>query len=165
MTGEVLVVDWSGEEHEGQLAAFVAGRLRALGVGAGGDGAGDLDLGSGPAYDDPAARRGDVVPRVLDHLAERVRAHGRTLAVRDEGDDAYHVLVLDAGEVPHPPVRAWGAPAGAGGGLVSLTCPACGSMQVWDLPPGETLAGEACDCGTPLFDDDARPLPGVVVDS
>lgn len=159
MSGEVLVVDWSGEEHRGQLAAFVAGRLRDLGV------RGDLDLGSGPAYDDPAARRGDVVPRVLDHLAEQVRAHGRTLAVRDHGDDAYHVLVLDAGEIASPPVRAWGAPADeGGGGLVSLTCPACGSMQVWDLPPGETLAGEACDCGTPLFDDDARPLPGVVLD-
>ncbi len=154
---EALVVDWSGEDHEGEIAAFVSARLRALGV--------EVDLDTAEVYDEPGLGRGDIVPRVLDHLAPQVAEHGRTLAVRDVGDDAYHVLVLDSGEEAQAPVRAWGAQDPGGGSLVSLDCPRCDAMQVWDLPPGETLAGEVCDCGEPLFDADARPLPGVVLHS
>lgn len=154
---EVLDVDWSGEEHDGQVAAFVSGRLRALGV--------DAELDTTAVYAVPGLGRGEAVPRVLDHLAVQVAEHGRTLAVRDQGDDAYHVLVLDAGEDAVAPVRPWGAEVPGSPTLVSLDCPHCGAMQVWELPAGESLADEACDCGEPLFDADARPLPGVVLHS
>lgn len=46
-------MDWTGEEYPGQLAEFVAGRVRALGVEPAGV---DTDAAYRAAESDPAAR-------------------------------------------------------------------------------------------------------------
>ncbi|MYU23231.1 hypothetical protein [Streptomyces sp. SID8352] len=161
----VFSMDWSGEEHPGQLAEFVAGRVRAFGIPPEGVGAA-LPRPAGADADPP--RRGDVPVRQLDHLAGALVPLGCALLTRDDGTDTYAILVARTAD-PEPgglthrglPVRAWTARAGET--LVSLDCPDCSSLLVWELPAGETPAGEHCDCGTPLFDADGRPLPRVTL--
>ncbi|MEV6521604.1 hypothetical protein AB0M43_06695 [Longispora sp. NPDC051575] len=158
-----FTMDWTGEEDPGQLAAFVAGRVRAFGVEPTDV---DTDVVYRAAGADPNLRRGDVPTRLLDHLAGILARLGCTLAVHDTGTDAYEVLVARAGErelagVTYQgfPVRAWTSEPEET--LISLDCPNCGEMLVWQLPAGETLADESCDCGTALFDATGRPVPGV----
>ncbi|MFJ2895030.1 hypothetical protein ACIO87_09105 [Streptomyces sp. NPDC087218] len=161
----LFVMDWTGEDHPGQLAAFVAGRVRAFGA----DPA-DVDTSAvhRAAEADPALRRGDLPVRQLDHLAGVLAGLGCTLVVLDSGTDTYEVMVaLTGGREPtglthqDVPVRAWGSePEEA---LVSLDCPGCSQMLVWELPAGQTLAGEHCDCGAALFDAVGHPLPGVTL--
>ncbi|WP_404868654.1 hypothetical protein ACI1MP_12090 [Kitasatospora griseola] len=157
----VFAMDWSGEESPGLLAAFVAERVRAFGA----DPA-DVDdtVVRRTAEQGPTLRRGDLPVRQLDHLSAVLAGLDCTLLLVHQGDDAYTVLVARTGEPPElthrdSPVLPWGA----GPTLVCLDCPGCGQQLVWQLPPDETLAGERCDCGTPLFDADGRPLPGVTL--
>ncbi|MFF2745260.1 hypothetical protein ACFVVA_06935 [Kitasatospora sp. NPDC058048] len=161
----MFTMDWTGEDHPGQLAAFVAGRVRAFGAEPAGI---DTDVVHRAAEDDPTLRRGDVPVRQLDHLAGVLADLGRTLLVRENGTDTYELLVaLTGGREPagllHEglPVRAWGSEPEET--LVSLNCPDCSQMLVWELPPSETLADEHCDCGAALFDAEGRPLPNVVL--
>ncbi|MER5354454.1 hypothetical protein ABT093_29500 [Kitasatospora sp. NPDC002551] len=161
----VFTMDWTGEEEPGELAAFVAGRVRAFGAEPAGVG---TDAVRQAAEADPAPGRGDLPVRQLDHLSGVLAPLGFTLLLWHSGTDAYEVLVAPAGEgepsgLTHEdlPVRAWGARAEEN--LVSLTCPGCEDMLVWELPPTETLADEKCDCGTALFDAEGSPLPGVTL--
>ncbi|MER7708894.1 hypothetical protein ABTX81_39205 [Kitasatospora sp. NPDC097605] len=161
----MFTMDWTGEDEPGRLAAFVADRVRAFGVEPTGV---DDDAVRRAAEADPAPRRGDLPARQLDHLAGVLADLGCTLAVWESGTDSYEVLVARTGEfepdgVTHDglPVRAWGSEPEAT--LVSLDCPACSRMLVWELPPAETLADEHCECGTALFDAAGRPLPGVTL--
>ncbi|MFE7194579.1 hypothetical protein [Kitasatospora sp. NPDC057541] len=163
--GVMFGMDWSGEETPGELAAFVAGRVRAFGVDPVGVDTGGLYRA---AEADPTPSRGDFPVRQLDHLSAVLAELGCTLAVRESGTDTYELLVAATGEgeltgLTHEdlPVRAWGsAPEET---LISLNCPDCAQMLVWQLPPGETPAGEHCECGTPLFDAVGGPLPGVTL--
>ncbi|MFF3392060.1 hypothetical protein ACFYW1_14185 [Streptomyces sp. NPDC002669] len=161
----LFVMDWTGEDHPGQLAAFVAGRVRAFGA----DPA-DVDTSAvhRAAEADPALRRGDLPVRQLDHLAGVLAGLGCTLVVLDSGTDTYEVMVaLTGGREPtglthqDVPVRAWGSEPEET--LVTLDCPGCSQMLVWELPAGQTLAGEHCDCGAALFDAAGHPLPGVTL--
>ncbi|MFE4976271.1 hypothetical protein ACFRAR_29730 [Kitasatospora sp. NPDC056651] len=161
----MFTMDWSGEDEPGVLAAFVAGRVRAFGAQPTGV---DTDAVRREAEADPALRRGDLPVRQLDHLAGVLAELGCALLVWDSGTDAYEVLVAPAGEHESAgltyqglPVRPWGSESDAA--LVSLDCPGCSQMLVWELPSTETLAGEHCFCGTPLFDAEGRPLPGVTL--
>ena len=106
-------MDWTGEEHPGQLAAFVAGRVRAFG-------AEPTDVDTTVVYQaaeaDPTLRRGDFPIRQLDHLAGVLAHLGCTLAVWDNGTDTYEILVaLTGGDeltgltYQGLPVRAWGS--------------------------------------------------------
>ncbi|MFE7558280.1 hypothetical protein [Kitasatospora sp. NPDC057500] len=162
----VFTMDWSGEDRPGQLAEFVAGRVRAFGIEPA-----DVDTTAvrHAAEADPTLRRGDLPARQLDHLSGVLAGLGCTLALWDTGTDSYEILVartaeLDPSELTHEdlPVRAWGSEPEST--LVSLTCPGCSRMLVWELPPAETLADEHCDCGTPLFDATGNPVPGVTLD-
>ncbi|MFD4657149.1 hypothetical protein ACFWP2_16150 [Kitasatospora sp. NPDC058444] len=161
----VFTMDWTGEDHPGQLAAFVAGRLRAFGTEPAGI---DTDAVRRAAEDDPTLRRGDLPVRQLDHLSAALADLGGTLLVWESGTDAYELLVaLTGGREPagllHEglPVRPWGSEPEQT--LVSLNCPDCSQMLVWELPPTETLADEHCDCGTALFDAEGHPLPNVTL--
>lgn len=158
-------MDWTGEEQPGRLAAFVADRVRAFGVE-------PTDVDTSVVYQaaeaDPTLRRGDFPVRQLDHLSGVLADLGCTLMVWDSGTDAYEVLVALTGEheptgLTHEglPVRAWGSKPEVT--LVSLECPDCSQMLVWELPPTETLADEHCDCGTALFDATGQPLPRVTL--
>ncbi len=158
-------MDWTGEEQPGQLAAFVAGRVRAFGAEPTDV---DTDVVYRAAEADPTLRRGDFPVRQLDHLSAVLADLGCTLAVWDNGTDTYEVLVALNGEgeltgLMHEglPVRAWGSEPEET--LVSLNCPGCSQMLVWELPATETLADEGCDCGAALFDATGRPLPGVTL--
>ncbi|AQA21792.1 hypothetical protein BTZ20_4933 [Rhodococcus sp. MTM3W5.2] len=158
-------MDWTGEDYPGHLAAFVAGRVRAFGVE---PTAVDTDVVYHAAETDPTLRRGDFPVRQLDHLSGVLANLGCTLAVRDSGTDTYEVLVALTGErelteLTHQgiPVRAWGSEPEET--LVSLNCPDCSEMLVWELPATETLADERCDCGAVLFDASGRPLPNVTL--
>lgn len=167
----MFTMDWTGEDHPGGLAAFVADRVRALGV----DPAGidiDTDINTDAvvraAGNDPTLRRGDLPVRQLDHLSGVLAELGCTLAVWESGTDSYEVLVARTdGREPTGllyqglPVRAWGSEPETT--LVSLNCPSCDQMLVWELPPTETLADEHCDCGTALFDAIGSPLPHVTL--
>ncbi|MEW1547916.1 hypothetical protein [Streptomyces tsukubensis] len=164
----VFSMDWTGEESPGELASFVADRVRSLGA----DPA-DVDTSAvhGAAEDGPAPERGDLPVRQLDHLSGVLARFGCTLLVRDTGTDTYELLVaLTGGREPAGlthhglPVRAWGSPSDTA--LISLDCPNCGDMLVWELPTAEAdraLAGECCDCGAALFDAAGRPLPEVTL--
>ncbi|MFF8769427.1 hypothetical protein [Kitasatospora sp. NPDC015120] len=161
----MFTMDWTGEEEPGGLEDFVAARVRAFGVEPAGI---DTDAVRRAAEADPTLRRGDLPVRRLDHLSGVLAGLGCTLLVRDSGTDAYELLVALTGErepagLTHEglPVRAWGAESGTT--LVSLDCPQCAQMLVWELPPEETLADESCECGTALFDAAGRPLPGVTL--
>ncbi|MFD8599403.1 hypothetical protein ACFV1L_30815 [Kitasatospora sp. NPDC059646] len=162
----LLTLDWSGEEEPGRLAEFVAARVRALGA----DPADVDDTAVRRAAEaDPALRRGDLPVRQLDHLSGVLAGLGCALLQVHHGDDAYALLVArTGGSTPdgltglthdHCPVLPWGTRPT----LVCLDCPGCAQQLVWELPPGETLAGERCDCGTALFDADGRPLPDVTL--
>ncbi|MFE0426804.1 hypothetical protein [Streptomyces sp. NPDC058953] len=161
----IFGMDWTGEEYPGQLAAFVADRVRAFGVEPTGVGTDAVDRA---AEADPTLRRGDVPVRRLDHLSGVLTSLGCTLMVWDSGTDTYELLVAVSGGheptgVTHQglPVRAWGsAPETT---LVSLDCPGCSDMLAWELTAGEILAGEHCDCGAALFDTAGHPLPGVTL--
>ncbi|MFE6871800.1 hypothetical protein ACFVFS_35315 [Kitasatospora sp. NPDC057692] len=162
----MFTLDWTGEEEPGLLAAFVADRVRAFGTEPAGVG---TEAVRRAAEADPALRRGDLPVRQLDHLSGVLAELGCTLLVWDSGTDAYEVLVAPGGDhasagLTHEglPVRPWGAEPDET--LVSLNCPGCSQMLVWQLPPNETLADEHCDCGTPLFDAAGLPLPGVTLD-
>ncbi|WP_329009265.1 hypothetical protein OG271_24455 [Micromonospora rifamycinica] len=158
-------MDWTGEERPGQLAAFVAGRVRAFGVE-------PVDVDTTVVHRateaDPTLRRGDLPIRQLDHLSRALAPLGCTLAVWDNGTDTYEVLVAPTGGgeltgLTHQglPVRAWGSAAEET--LVSLDCPSCAELLVWQLPATQTLADERCDCGAALFDATGRPLPHVTL--
>ncbi|MEG3631355.1 hypothetical protein [Streptomyces poriticola] len=158
-------MDWTGEDRPGRLAAFVAGRVRAFGVEPA-----DVDTTAvyRAAETDPALRRGDFPVRQLDHLSGVLAGLGCTLAVRDNGTDTYEILVALTGEreltgLVHQgrPVRAWDSEPEET--LVSLDCPSCSEMLVWQVPVGRNLADERCDCGAPLFDATGRPLPDVTL--
>ncbi|MGV9310589.1 hypothetical protein ACWDR0_00135 [Streptomyces sp. NPDC003691] len=161
----VFSMDWTGEEEPGELAAFVAARVRTFGAepyGIGTEGVPHTDEG------DPALRRGDLPVRLLDHLAAALAESGGTLLAVENGTDTYEILVAPAvGSAPDglmyggSPVRAWGSVCEAP--LTSLNCPGCTAMLVWEVPDTRVLAGERCDCGTALFDDGGRPLPGVAL--
>ncbi|MFJ7906757.1 hypothetical protein [Kitasatospora sp. NPDC096204] len=171
----MFTMDWTGEDHPGALAAFAADRVRAFGAEPTGV---DTEASDTEAFDaggvdravesDPTPRRGDLPVRRLDHLSGVLAELGFTLAVWDDGTDTYELLVAPTGEREPTgllyrglPVRPWGAAPEAA--LVSLDCPDCSQMLVWDLPPAETLADEHCDCGTALFDATGSPLPGVTL--
>ncbi|MFD0291472.1 hypothetical protein [Streptomyces sp. NPDC127118] len=164
----VFEMDWAGEEYPGQLAEFVAGRVRAFGVEPAGV---DTDAAYRAAESDPTLRRGDFPVRQLDHLSGVLANLGCTLLALDNGTDTYEVLVALTGErepagltgLTHQgfPVRAWGSAPDET--LVSLNCPNCSSMLVWELPANQTLADERCDCGTALFDAAGLPLPDVTL--
>ncbi|MEV4772744.1 hypothetical protein [Micromonospora humida] len=161
----LFVMDWTGEEEPGALAAFVAGRVRAFGAQP--DGV-DTDVVQRAAEADPTLGRGDLPIRQLDHLSGALAPLGFTLAVHDDGTDSYPVLVLRTGGQPPTglthqgrPVRDWASPSTET--LVSLDCPGCGAMLVWQLPATGSLADEHCDCGTALFDATGRPLPDVTL--
>ncbi|MFF7457183.1 hypothetical protein [Kitasatospora sp. NPDC008115] len=162
----MFTMDWSGEDHPGRLAEFVAGRVRAFGIEPT-----DIDTTAvrHAAGTDPTLRRGDLPARQLDHLSAVLTGLGCTLALWEDGTDSYEILVALTGERELPaltyedlPVRAWGSEPEST--LVSLTCPGCSQMLVWELPPTETLADEHCDCGTPLFDAAGNPMPDVTLD-
>ncbi|WP_412543144.1 hypothetical protein R8Z50_11945 [Longispora sp. K20-0274] len=160
-----FAMDWSGEDQPGELAAFVARRIRAFGAEPTDV---DTDVVHRVAGEDPTPRRGDVPVRLLDHLSEVAARLGHTLLVRDNGSDTYEVLVARTGGreltgLTHEgvPVRAWGSEPEET--LVSLNCPNCSEMLVWELPAGQTLADERCDCGAGLFDAAGRPMPGVTL--
>ncbi|WP_406016734.1 hypothetical protein OG520_41090 (plasmid) [Streptomyces sp. NBC_00984] len=161
----IFTMDWTGEDDPGQLAAFVAGRVRAFG-------AEPTDVDTSvvhhAAQADPALRRGDFPVRQLDHLSGVLANLGCTLAVRDNGTDTYEVLVALTGEreltgLMHQglPVRAWDSEPEET--LVSLNCPNCSEMLVWQLSATRTLADERCPCGAALFDAAGRPLPNVTL--
>ncbi|MEE1736621.1 hypothetical protein [Streptomyces sp. BE147] len=158
-------MDWSGEEVPGRLAAFAAGRVRAFGSEPTDI---ETDVVHRAAESDPTLRRGDVPVRQLDHLSGVLARLGCTLMVLDSGTDTYEVLVAPTGEreltglrYEDLPVRAWGsAPEET---LVSLDCPNCSQMVVWQLPASQTLADEHCPCGTALFDAAGHPLPNVTL--
>ncbi|MFF2898241.1 hypothetical protein [Streptomyces sp. NPDC057966] len=164
----VFEMDWTGEESPGRLAEFVAGRVRALGVEPTGV---DTDALHRAAESDPTLRRGDFPVRQLDHLSRVLADLGCTLLACHNGTDTYEVLVALTGEceptwptgLTHQglPVRAWGSEPEET--LVSLNCPNCSSMLVWELPANQTLADERCDCGTALFDAAGLPLPDVTL--
>ncbi|MFD0337731.1 hypothetical protein ACFVH0_03410 [Streptomyces sp. NPDC127117] len=161
----VFAMDWTGEEHPGQLAEFVAGRVRAFGAEPTDV---DTDADHRDAESGPALGRGDLPVRRLDHLSAVLAGLGCTLMVVDNGTDTYELLVaLTGGREPAGlthhglPVRAWGSEPEQT--LVSLNCPNCSSMLVWELPADQTLADERCDCGTALFDATGLPLPGVTL--
>ncbi|MFB7916687.1 hypothetical protein [Streptomyces sp. NPDC056061] len=163
--GVMFSMDWTGEEAPGELAAFVAGRVRAFGTEPTDV---DTDVVHRAAEDDPTLRRGDFPVRQLDHLSGVLARLGFTLAVWDSGTDAYEVLVaLTGGREPtgltHEdlPVRAWGSEPEET--LVSLDCPNCSQMLVWELAADQTLADERCHCGTALFDAAGQPMPGVTL--
>ncbi|MFE0643338.1 hypothetical protein ACFW2Y_17235 [Streptomyces sp. NPDC058877] len=153
-------MDWSGEDRPGQLAAFAAGRVRAFGVE-------PTDVDTTVVYraaeTELSLHRGDLLVRQLDHLSGVLADLRCTLMVRENGTDTYEVLVaLTDGREPtglmHEgfPVRAWGSEPEET--LVSLDCPNCSQMLVWELPADQTLADERCDCGAALFDAAGRPL-------
>ncbi len=163
--GVVFEMDWTGEEYPGQLAEFVAGRVRAFGVEPTGV---DTDAVHRAAESDPTLRRGDFPVRRLDHLSGVLANPGCTLLALDNGTDTYEVLVAPTGDreptgLTHQglPVRAWGSAPDET--LVSLNCPNCSSMPVWELPANQTLPDERCDCGTALFDAAGLPLPDVTL--
>ncbi|MEU5945843.1 hypothetical protein ABZ793_09815 [Micromonospora sp. NPDC047465] len=161
----MFTMDWTGEDYPGQLAAFVAGRVRAFG-------AEPTDVDTNVLYHaaeaDPTLCRGDFPVRQLDHLSGVLADLGCTLVVWDNGTDTYEVLVALTGEreltgLMHQglPVRAWGSEPEET--LVSLDCPNCSEMLVWQLSATQTLADERCDCGAALFDATGRPLPNVTL--
>ncbi|MGW2181512.1 hypothetical protein ACWCXX_26095 [Streptomyces sp. NPDC001732] len=161
----MFMMDWTGEEYPGQLATFVADRMRAFGVEPTGV---DTDAVHQAAEADPSLRRGDFPVRQLDHLSGVLAELGCTLMVWHNGTDAYEILVGLTGEreptgLTHEglPVRAWGSEPEET--LVSLDCPGCSTMLVWELPATETLADEHCDCGAALFDAAGHPLPHVTL--
>jgi hypothetical protein len=160
-----FTMDWSGEDHPGQLAAFVADRVRAFGAEPADV---DTDAVRRAAEADPTLRRGDLPVRQLDHLSGVLAHLGCTLMMRDNGTDTYELLVALTGEhepteLTHQglPVRAWGSDPEEN--LISLNCPNCSQMLVWELPSTEALADERCPCGTALFDATGRPLPHVAL--
>ncbi|MGW3078327.1 hypothetical protein [Kitasatospora sp. NPDC001132] len=164
----MFTMDWTGEDHPGGLAAFAADRVRAFGAEPTGVDTEAVDCVAVDrvAENDPTLRRGDLPVRRLDHLAAVLAELGFTLAVWDNGTDTYELLIAPTGEREPTgllyqglPVRPWGSEPEAA--LVSLNCPNCSQMLVWELPPTENLADEHCDCGTALFDATGSPLPGV----
>ncbi|WP_424863709.1 hypothetical protein [Streptomyces sp. MMS24-I29] len=161
----MFTMDWTGEDYPGQLAAFVAGRVRAFGAEPTDV---DTNVVQHAAETDPTLRRGDLPVRQLDHLSGVLADLGCTLMVWENGTDTYEILVaLTDGREPtgltHQglPVRAWGSEPEET--LVSLNCPNCSQMLVWQLPADQTLADERCDCGAALFDATGRPLPNVTL--
>ncbi|MEU1285281.1 hypothetical protein [Kitasatospora sp. NPDC005856] len=161
----MFTMDWTGEDHPGQLAAFVADRVRAFGAEPVGV---DTDTVHRAAEDHATLRRGDLPVRQLDHLSGVLADLGCTLLVWEDGTDTYGLLVAPTGGhepagLLHEglPVRPWGSEPEET--LVSLNCPDCSQMLVWELPPTETLADEHCDCGAALFDTEGHPLPNVTL--
>ncbi|MEU9759958.1 hypothetical protein AB0D98_09255 [Streptomyces sp. NPDC047987] len=161
----MFTMDWAGEDYPGQLAAFVAGRVQAFG-------AEPTDVDTNVVYraaeTDPTLRRGDLPVRQLDHLSGVLADLRCTLMVWENGTDTYEVLVALTDERVPPglmhqglPVRAWGSEPEET--LVSLDCPNCSQMLVWELSADQTLADERCDCGAALFDATGRPLPHVTL--
>ncbi|MFJ1754416.1 hypothetical protein [Kitasatospora sp. NPDC088134] len=86
----LLVLDWSGEDEPGQLAAFAAGRARALGTDPTG-----VDDGAvrRAAENDPTLERGDLLVRQLDHLSGVLTGLGCALLTVFSGTDSYELLV------------------------------------------------------------------------
>ncbi|MFE1907670.1 hypothetical protein ACFW96_28945 [Streptomyces gardneri] len=158
-------MDWAGEDYPGQLAGFLAGRVRALGAEPADVDTSVVDRAAGT---DPTLRRGDVPVRQLDHLSGVLADIRCTLMVWENGTDTYEVLVALTGGreltgLMHQgfPVRAWGSEPEVA--LVSLDCPDCSQMLVWELSADQTLAEVHCDCGAALFDATGRPLSHVTL--
>lgn len=159
-----LVLDWSGEDEPGQLAAFVAGRVAALGADP--VGVDDAAVRHAAAHD-PTLERGDLLVRQFDHLAGALAGRGCTILTLVNGADCYEVLVArtegrEPAGLTHEGVRA--VPWGTELTVVSLDCPGCAQNLCWEQPADDPLADSRCDCGEVLFDADGRPLPGVVLD-
>lgn len=158
-------MDWSGEDYPGRLAAFVADRVRAFEVEPTDV---DTDVVYAAAEADPTLRRGDFPVRQLDHLAGVLARLGCAIVLWETGTDTYEILVALTGEreptgltYKDLPVRAWGSEPEET--LVSLDCPNCSRLQVWQLPAAQTLADERCECGVVLFDATGLPLPHVTL--
>ncbi|MFJ5233874.1 hypothetical protein ACIQBJ_28730 [Kitasatospora sp. NPDC088391] len=108
----LLVLDWSGEDEPGQLAAFAAGRARALGAD---PSAVDDTAVRRAAADDPAPARGDLLVRRLDHLSGVLTGLGCALLTVFSGTDSYELLIARTdGRAPDGlthggcPVLPWG---------------------------------------------------------
>ncbi|MFJ6461180.1 hypothetical protein ACIQM0_08990 [Streptomyces sp. NPDC091387] len=111
--GVIFSMDWTGEDHPGQLAAFVAGRVRAFEME-------PTDVDTGVVHDaaeaDPTLRRGDVPIRQLDHLSGVLARLGCAIVVWETGNDTYELLVALTGgreltglTYQDFPVRPWGS--------------------------------------------------------
>ncbi|MFE0604388.1 hypothetical protein ACFW2T_24390 [Streptomyces sp. NPDC058892] len=157
-------MDWTGEDHRGQVAAFAADRVRAFGVEPTGV---DTDAVYEAAEGDTTLARGDFPIRQLDHLSGVLTRLGFTLTLRENGSDTYELLVARATAEGTPTglehrgcaVRTWDSRAAEV--WAGVNCPHCSTWQMWLI--SEDVADGHCDCGARLFDASGAPLPHVTV--
>ncbi|MFK4791170.1 hypothetical protein [Microbacterium sp. ZW T5_56] len=167
-----FVVDWSGEDEPGDIARFAQRRADALGLGT---------FVWTPTQQDAAtsgAARGDAVPRLMTAVDEALRAVGGALSQIETGADSYELLVTRETDaealreltIDNQRVIPVAPPAGEAAvreRLVTVVCPTCGAMNVWQLPvPGPEMDdGDTCSsCDRAFFTPEGDALDGVIVE-
>ncbi|WP_433675121.1 DUF6630 family protein [Microbacterium gorillae] len=167
-----FVVDWSGEDEPGDIARFAQRRAEALGLGTFDWTAEQQEAATS------AAVRGDAVPQLLAAVDAALRVVGGALSQIETGADYYELLVTREADaealraltidgqriVPVAPIAA-GAPVRER--LITVVCPTCGAMNVWQLPvPGPEMDdGDTCSsCDRAFFTPEGDALDGVTVE-
>lgn len=169
-----FVVDWSGEEEPGDIARFAQRRAAALGL---------SPFAWTPAQQEAAtndAARGDAVPRLLATVNEALRAVGGALSQIETGADYYELLVtreadaealraltIDDQRIVAVEAVTPAAAAPVRERLITVVCPTCGEMNVWQLPvPGPEMDdGDTCSsCDRAFFTPEGDALDGVTVE-
>ncbi|WP_402844636.1 hypothetical protein [Microbacterium sp. GXS0129] len=166
-----FVLDWTGEDEPGDIARFAQQRATVLGL---------AEFVWAPAQQEAAtatAARGDAVPRLLVAVNEALGTVGGALSQVETGADHYELLVTrltDAealraltvdGQRIVPVAPAADAPVRER--LVTVVCPTCGAMNMWQLPvPGPDMDdGDTCSsCDRAFFTPDGDALDGVTVE-
>ncbi|WP_127915139.1 DUF6630 family protein [Prescottella agglutinans] len=158
--GVLLSVDWSGEEHLGQISQFVARRVEAFGRGhavadavasAARDAAGSDDLA-----------RGEHVPAILRAVDDALAPAGLALGELRFGDDTYRVGVMRRTDES---IRSWGLDRPASELIYIIDCP-CGAMNMWLLSVSDSRPdeGECNSCARNLFDPTGTPIAPMIVE-
>lgn len=157
--GAIARVDWSGEDHEGQIVRFVLRRLAAFGVGVD---AQTAVVESVRDIDVAGTARGERVPAILHAVDRALSTTDVALGELRSGDDSHRIGVIPRTTAA---LRIHGRDRPSCELLYVLDCP-CGAMNVWQLPESVPRPAEgACDsCGRGLFDPSGEPIAAMTVE-
>lgn len=153
----LLMVDWKGEEQDGNIGDFFKYRINIL------DSNTMVDFSS--VYDklqETISRNnlqtGDAVPFLLKEFQKQLKPIKQVVILLNVGNDNYYIGLArqkDLKVITTPSSDFWqflSFGSKTGEVLYTVKCD-CGSMNVWQLKRGEVLTDDVCqDCGKILVD-------------